>query len=89
MKNTPRIRLEVEALGERVTSMLMDHAEETEELVQDGIEAALDELDIPALAKNYAEIAVSEAVSESIRTYFVYGKGKKIIDEFIQEALKP
>ena len=87
MKGMPTVRLEIEALGERIQGALMLHAEQISEEVMRGVKDATDALDVAALAREAAKIAIQDSVTRAVAGYFKYGDGHKVIEKVIGEAV--
>lgn len=87
MQEMPRIRVEVEGLGERISSMLMLHAEEISAQVKQGVNNALDRIDIVEVAEGHARQAVVKAIEEGVRNYFAYGEGSRTLKAVLAEMM--
>lgn len=87
MKNMPIIRLDIEAMGEQLHSMIVLHGEEVAEAVQAGVLEAVEELDITALAREHAKPAIEKSVRIAIDNYFAWGKGSALIKGMVGNSV--
>ena len=85
--NTPIIRLEVESMKHAI---LIAFSEQTVKLDAQ-FKQALDEACKPSLVQaiitNAAKKYIKEALEQEVKSYFMYGDGRKIIESKVKERL--
>jgi len=84
----PRIRLEVQGLGQIILAQLMTHVHDIQDEVQREVLAAVESFDIGASIRSKTRVMVERAIEESMKSFFTYGVGEKAITNMVHFILK-
>ena len=86
--NVPIIRIELESMRYGIQQALMQHTLNIDERVQKEIDQFATEENLAAIIGAEVRKAISSAVSEEVRRFFMYtGRGRMVIREAVTEYL--
>ena len=84
----PRIRLEVQGLGQVILAQLMTHVHDIQDEVQREVLAAVEAFDIGASIRSKTRVMIERAIEESMKSFFTYGVGEQAITNMVHFILK-
>lgn len=85
--DTPIIRLEVEGMRHAILRALDDRASAINDETNKAIDRFIATFDWQAEVARLLEPMMREAIKAAMRNHFIYGDGRKAIDEAVRAAL--
>jgi hypothetical protein len=82
----PILRLEIQNLKHTICQAIGIEGSELEQVIEKAIEQEAHKI-IPQVSKIVKD-SMEEVITERVRTYFNFGKGRKAIDDAIEKAVK-
>jgi len=83
MEQLPLIKLEIEQMKYQIYHHFVAHQEQLTKHVKETLEKVIDNFDYESAVKQ----AAGEIIEESIKHYFKYGDGRKMIENSLQKGL--
>lgn len=89
MNGAPVIKIELEQMRQAIVHQFGKHTEEVQKAVNEELKKAVENFDFATEVQKIAKQVITEAINNSIRDYFSYGRdGKLLIDLTIKQALE-
>ena len=87
MMKMPIVRLEIDNMKYQILHAFQDHNEEIEKIVEEQLNSAIASYPFEEEIRKISRDTISEVISRSIKDYFSYGEGYKLIQELISTAI--
>lgn len=88
MYDIPKIRIEVENMKYQIIHAFSAHNDEIQQAVENELSRAIAEYPFADKIRAEARDVISQAIERSMKEFFVYGDGYKVIDSIVRENLK-
>ena len=84
MMQLPRIRIEVENMKYQIIHAFSSHNDEIERAVDEELTKAIQNYPFDVQIAKLANEVITEAIKSALQDFFIYGEGRKQIEELLK-----